>query len=194
MKDKNLLYEVKGLQDISFVDYPKKISSVVFLGGCNLRCSYCHNMKNLEKASIISIEEVLQRIGRVEDKIDGIVITGGEPLFSEIFTLIEKLKNRFQKSIKVDTNGTFPEKLKDLLESKMIDFVAMDIKLMPRNYHLLGASGEDVKNILKSIEIIKNSGISHHFRTTLAECVTKEDLAWIKIIVEKSSWKIQAKI
>lgn len=190
---------IKGLHTISLNDYPGMISSVIFLGGCNVCCPYCFNMKTLHEAAEISAEEAMSRIGEVAHLIDGIVISGGEPLIyqeDDLRSLIRLLKERFKKPVKLNTNGTFPKKLRSLIDSKDVDFIAMDIKSSPAKLRWFGFKAGDAVKVYQSVQIIKESKLPHLFRTVLTndELVEEQDLKWIRGVVGKSTWEVQKQV
>ncbi len=174
---------IKHIQKISLVDYPGRISTVVFFGGCNLKCPFCHNpelvlSKYLKETPNISKEKVLSIILERKGFIDGVVFTGGEPFisFSELKWLTERLKAE-KISVKVDTNGTFPEKLKYMIDENLIDYVAMDVKTSPSKYRLLAADNGISEKVKQSIHILVSSNVDYEFRTTLAPgFITEEDM------------------
>ena len=162
---------IKGFQSISLIDYPDKICSVVFFSGCNFLCGFCHN-KDLviENKNIpcIEIDYVLKRIKKQSNFIDGVCITGGEPtLYNNLIKFVGKIKSMNLK-IKLDTNGTMPNVLEKLIDKKLIDYVAMDIKNTKEKYaNTVGIKNPDLSAIQKSINIIKNKKIDYEFRTTI---------------------------
>lgn len=158
---------IGGLQKSSLIDYPGKIAAVIFTQGCNFRCPYCHNpeLVNGERGTINGkchemavLEFLKKRIG----KLDGVVITGGEPtLHNNLPEFIKQIKN-LGFAIKLDTNGTNPEMLKQLIDEKLIDYVAMDIKAPLDKYSEIVCTKVDTDKILKSIGILKNSNIKDY--------------------------------
>jgi len=171
---------IKGLQKTSLIDYPPYTSAVVFIGGCNFRCPYCHNFDlvlrpdetpNMDEAKIIDF--LVDR----KDWVDAVVMTGGEPtLYPDLKRFIKRLKG-MNLMVKLDTNGTNPELVWDLLEEKLVDYIAMDIKAPLNQYDNVVMMPFDVKKIKKSIALIMNSGIDHEFRTTvMPKLHTRESL------------------
>jgi len=161
---------IGGLEKVSLLDYPGKVSTIIFTYGCNLRCPYCHNpelvIQSLDEASEVSQEDLFSFLERREGLIDAVVITGGEPLlYNDIVELVREIKS-MGFLVKLDTNGLFPEKLSSLLETNLLDYVAMDVKCPLEDYN--GFSGDlgASKKIVESIRLIKNSGIDYEFRTT----------------------------
>lgn len=164
---------IGGLQKTSLLDFPEKISAIVFTAGCNFRCGYCHNPELIKQVALVKddIFAFLQtRIG----KLDGVVITGGEPcLQKDLPEFIKQIKS-MGFAVKLDTNGSFPEMLETVLPD--LDYVAMDIKAPLEKYSEIVNVPVNTDNILKSIRMLQNSGIDHEFRTTVLESqLTFED-------------------
>lgn len=159
---------IGGIQKSSLIDYPEKISAIIFTQGCNFRCPYCHNpeLVNAKGETANGIFEFLtSRIG----KLDGVVITGGEPtLHNDLPELISKIKD-LGFAVKLDTNGSNPLMLEKLIQEKLIDYVAMDIKAPINKYSEVTCTKVNTDNILKSIDILKNSDIDYEFRTTVVK-------------------------
>jgi len=158
-----------GYKDLSLIDYPGLMAPVVFLGGCNFRCPFCYNRHlalEPEKMARFTVEETLERIKDARPLAAGVVITGGEPtLWSGLKDFIIRLKALGFK-VKLDTNGSLPEVLAELLDQKLLDYIAMDIKSPLENYSQAAGVEVDTARISQSIELIKSSGVEHQFRTT----------------------------
>ena len=162
-----------GLQKLSLVDYPGKMVSTLFTGGCNFRCPYCHNRQLVflnEAPGEIDQFEILAYLNKRRKLIDGICISGGEPLLhSGLADFIREVK-KFGLLVKLDTNGSRYEELKHLIDEKLIDYVAMDVKNDESHYlETIGLNEVDLINIKMSINLIMNSGIDYEFRTTYVE-------------------------
>lgn len=161
--------EFVGIEKISLVDYDNKISCVLFTERCNFRCQFCHNSRLvLDKNNEIPFSDILTYLKKRKNVLDGVVITGGEPTLMD--DLVEKIKaiKELGLLVKLDTNGTNPNLVKQLIDDKLIDYVAMDIKNSMDTYsEIIGIKNIFKDNILKTIEILKTSGISYEFRTTL---------------------------
>ena len=174
---------IHGLQKITLLDYPGKVACTVFLAGCNYRCPYCHNSELIDPnaAPIMTDEELIaflqSRVGRLE----GVALTGGEPLFSkDTPLLIERIK-ALGYPVKLDTNGCFPDKLKELIDAGLIDYVAMDIKNSPDRYaETVGLASVNLTAVNKSIELLKKDHCDYEFRTTVINEFHDED-SFIKI-------------
>ena len=165
------------------IDYPGNACSVIFLFGCNFRCNFCHNPELIdpEKAKEVKTyteEEILKHLNENLGFLDGVVITGGEPTLNN--DLPEFIKKIYEIGLKVklDSNGTNPEMLKDLLEKRHVDFLAMDIKACFENYEKIVNSKVDLEAIKKSIDIVKKFP-NYEFRITIAPGITKEDIVKI---------------
>ena len=179
---------IAGLLKTSLADWPKKICSTIFIAGCNFRCGFCHNPElvlpeDIEKVEAMSETEILTQIVERKRFIDGVCITGGEPLMSpEIVNLIRKIKDK-GLPVKLDTNGSFPTLLKKLIDEKLIDYVAMDVKAPKDRYQQVTNSKINPELIEQSIKILKESNIDYEFRTTVVK-----DLLDAKDIQEIGKW------
>jgi len=176
--------KIGGFQKTSLLDYPDEISAIIWTVGCDFRCPFCYNKDIvLGKAGLVPEEEVLVFLQKRKGLLGALVISGGEPLMQEdIADFIKKIKD-IDYLVKIDTNGMHPEKLKDLIDQKLIDYVAMDIKAPKNKYDKLTDIKTDIKKVEKSVEIIKNSTVGYEFKTTFTpELLTKED------IVEIAKW------
>jgi len=178
--------EIKGLQKTSLIDYSPYTSCVVFLAGCDFRCPFCQNpdlVLNPEKLDTIKKEDFFEFLKKRKKWLDGVCITGGEPtLYKELPEFIKKIKDLGYK-VKLDTNGSNPDMLKELV--KLADYVAMDIKSSLEKYDESAGVKVDIEKIKKSVEIIKNSGIDWEFRMTVVPALhSQEDFEkigkWLK--------------
>jgi len=159
-----------GMQGISVIDFPGKVASVVFLGGCNFRCPFCHNPELVLRAESqpdISLGDALRTIERRRELVDGVVITGGEPLINgdELFALLCQLRE-LGLAVKLDTNGYEIDALRKVLETGLVDFVAMDVKTSLDKYEAAAGRALDTGRVRDAIAAISGSSIDHEFRTT----------------------------
>lgn len=181
---------LKGLQKTTLLDYPEKVACTVFTGGCNFRCPFCHNasLVNINDDTTVSEEEFFLFLKKRVNILDGVCITGGEPLLQkDIYSFISNIK-ALGFAVKLDTNGAYPEKLSELINAGIIDYVAMDIKNSKDKYSLTCGTDVDLYSIEKSIELLSKSNVEHEFRTTVVrELHTKED------IIEIAKWISDAK-
>jgi len=166
---------VAGFQKLTTSDFPGVIAAIIFTQGCNFKCPYCHNSELITPFSIvnkntITKEEIFSYLEKRKKLLDGVVISGGEPLIQkDVDVFIREIKNMGYK-IKLDTNGTNPKTLKSLIASNLIDYVAMDIKNDFENYnHTIGTLNITLDNIKDSINILKQSNIDYEFRTTIVK-------------------------
>ena len=173
--------KIAGIQKLSLLDFPDKTCATLFTAGCNFRCPFCHNASlvlNPAEAGEVSEEEVLSFLKKRQGLLDGVCITGGEPLLQHGIEDFIKNVRELGFEIKLDTNGYLPERLKSLLASGMIDFVAMDIKnSLSRYAETAGLPSLDENIIKESIRIIRESGVPYEFRTTVVrELHTERDI------------------
>ena len=170
---------VQGYQKLTLLDFPGKVACTVFTGGCNLRCPFCHNASlvltpregdNLE-------DEVLSYLARRQGILEGVCITGGEPLLQPTLSdFVEKVKE-MGFSGKLDTNGSDPDALESLLSRAKLDYIAMDIKSSPAGYEKAIGTNLSFDRFKRSAELIRSSGIPYEFRTTFVKGIhTEEDV------------------
>jgi pyruvate formate lyase activating enzyme len=176
--------DVKGFIDISFVDWDGKISSVLFLPSCNFRCPFCHNVNLVlcpEKLETIPFGYIEDQLDKQKGWTDGVCITGGEPtLHSGLPEICSRIK-KMSFMVKLDTNGTNPTMLKELIDMKLVDYVAMDIKApltIEKYSKATGVNAEKLlENVKESIRLLMESGIDYEFRTTVVPSIhTLEDI------------------
>lgn len=165
--------EIHGLNKTTLLDYPGHVAATVFTGGCNFRCPFCHNaglVLHPKSQPLMPEEEVLACLRKRKGILEGVCITGGEPtLQPDLPDFIGKIRE-LGYPVKLDTNGYEPEVLRRLLEEKMLDYVAMDIKASPENYaKASGCPGLDFSRINESIGILKDCGVPYEFRTTVVQ-------------------------
>jgi pyruvate formate lyase activating enzyme len=179
--------DVKGFVDISFVDWDGKIATVLFLPTCNFRCPFCHNVNLVlysDKMESIPFEFIEGQLEQQEGWADGVCITGGEPtLHGDLPELCSKIK-QMGFMVKLDTNGTNPAMLKELMDMKLVDYVAMDIKAPLTTEKYSEATGVDaeklLENVKESIRLLTEHGIDYEFRTTIVPSI--HDLEDVKEI------------
>ena len=167
--------KILGLQKTTLIDYPGKVACTIFLFGCSFRCGFCHNPELVleAKGKDYSPEEILEFLKKRKKYLEAVCFTGGEPLMTLEKDFVKKIKELCYL-IKIDTNGSVPEKLKELIDEGLVDFVAMDIKTSKEDYSSLVGVNVDFKKIEKSIKIISKLE-NYEFRTTIIEGVhTKE--------------------
>ncbi len=161
--------QIAGVQKTSLIDYPGKICATLFTLGCNMKCPYCHNKQIsfdfAEQPELLDIEDVFSIIEERKDFIDAVSISGGEPTIqNDIIDFCLDIKKRFGLLVKIDTNGSKPRVIKKLIDSKALDYIALDIKTSFVRYkESLGVDGE---LIYKSYNLIKDSGLNYELRMT----------------------------
>jgi pyruvate formate lyase activating enzyme len=182
---------IGGLQKVSLIDYPGLVCCVIFTQGCNFKCTYCHNPELVDPklySKPIPIEEIFSFLNKRRKLLDGVCICGGEPLIhQDLFEFIKKIK-AMGYLIKIDTNGSFPKRLQKLIESSLIDYIAMDIKAPLAKYKFITNSEIKSEEIKESIKLIMNSNIKYEFRTTILKSqLTKEDLIDIAKLIKNAN-------
>ncbi|MCK5492540.1 MAG: anaerobic ribonucleoside-triphosphate reductase activating protein [Candidatus Omnitrophica bacterium] len=181
--------KIVGFEKSSLIDYPGKISAVVFTQGCNFRCSYCHNPQLVYPhlfTQLLSIDGIFEFLEIRKKLLDAVTISGGEPTLQRgLIPFIEKIKN-MGFLVKLDTNGSMPDILKEILTNGLIDFVAMDIKAPFEKYDRVCDVGVCIIKIKESIRMIEASGISFQFRTTYdTDLLEDRDLQEIRSFLNK---------
>ena len=164
--------KIFGLQKMTLLDFPGKVACTVFLGGCDLRCPFCHNAELIDGTAkpVMDEEEFLSFLKKRQGLLDGVAITGGEPcLYKDLPELVKKIRE-LGFMVKLDSNGYHPQLLKQILDEKLIDYAAMDIKNSPEKYAVTcGVESVDMNTIRTSINLLMESGIDYEFRTTVVE-------------------------
>lgn len=164
--------EFQGINKLSLLDYPGKVAAILYIDKCNFRCEYCHNWNTLIAADDnedLIFNDILSFLKKRVGVLDGVVISGGEP------TLMPNLEEKIRAikelgySIKLDTNGTHPEVVKDLVSKGLVDYVAMDIKSSLDDYHRFANNDELINRVKESIELLKSGIVDYEFRMTLIE-------------------------
>ncbi|MDD3127921.1 MAG: anaerobic ribonucleoside-triphosphate reductase activating protein [Candidatus Methanomethylophilaceae archaeon] len=171
--------KISGFLKTTLLDWDGKVACTIYLAGCNFRCPYCHNqglVLNPGEAEDIPLDSILEYVESNSDFLDGVVISGGEPtLNKDLPDLIKKLRGLGMK-IKIDTNGTMPDVLDDLIGAGMVDFIAMDVKApLDGRYSSVTDTTVDVADIRRSIRIIMDSGVDYEFRTTVVPILIKPE-------------------
>ncbi len=164
------MVEIKGIEKFSSRDFPGHISSTVFVGGCSFRCPYCHNadlVLNPGGIQTIPMDIFLSYLDGRAGWLEGVCVSGGEPLLQEdIEDLVRIVRDR-GLLVKLDTNGSFPDRLERLLRDNLLDWVAMDIKAPLERYRDVTRTNVDVEDIARSVDILRTSGVRTTFRTTV---------------------------
>jgi pyruvate formate lyase activating enzyme len=177
---------IGGWQKCTFIDFPGKIAAILFTQGCDFRCPYCHNRSLWAREAEFPVEweTIVEFLKTRKRKLDGVVISGGEPTLQKDLPEILAQIRELGFATKLDTNGHRPDIVNKLLEADLLDFIAMDLKHLPAHYIEACGVGVLPENILRSVELIKNSSIDHEFRTTVVPGLHRpEDLPALAPIV-----------
>lgn len=186
---------ISGFSKLTLLDYPNKVACIIFTKGCNYKCPFCHNgplvVGNEDE---INEQVILDYLDRRKNILDGIVISGGEPLIhNDIKIFMRRVKEKGFK-IKLDTNGTNPKLLKEIIDDNLVDYVAMDFKNIFEKYEqTVGVKNTNIENVKESIFILENSNVEHEFRTTIIkEFHTYDDIKEIcNLVNSKTKYYIQ---
>ena len=171
-----------GLQKLTLLDFPGRVACTVFSAGCNFRCPFCHNasLVNVQTPLPYSADEIRSFLKKRQGVLDGVCFTGGEPLLGDGVVELALAAKELGYQVKVDTNGSFPERLKKILDEKIADYVAMDIKSSPERYEVVCGNVNMLEAVRCSVELLKNSAVPFEFRTTVTGNLHKvEDFAAI---------------
>lgn len=182
--------KIAGFQKLTLIDYPGKIACTLFLSGCNFRCGFCHNPEIVlsEPEQVYPENEILEFLKKRKLQLEGVCITGGEPLLSLDIDFLKEIR-KLGYLIKIDTNGSYPEKLQELMNLNLVDFVSMDIKSSKEKYKELTNVDVDLDKIEKSIRLISNLE-DYEFRTTIIEGMhdleeIREMAVWLNKLTNK---------
>jgi pyruvate formate lyase activating enzyme len=183
---------IAGFQPFSLSDYPGKPAAIVFTQGCNYRCSFCHNRSlwppNASYPPAATCAGVLKHLAARKDLLAGLVISGGEPTLHVGLPHFLADVKEMGMAVKLDTNGSRPDVIADLLKQSLVDYIAMDIKAPLDKYDMLCGLPVDTDAIRQSINIIASGNVSHHFRTTYyGPLLSQDDLSELKQLVPPQS-------
>lgn len=172
--------KICGLQKLTLLDYPEKVACTVFTGGCNFRCPFCHNaslVTSLRNENTIPEEELFLFLSKRAGLLDGVCVTGGEPLIhADLAPFLQKIKD-LGYSVKLDTNGYFPQQLMELVRQGLVDYVAMDVKSDAANYaKAAGLAAIDYGKIEESIRFLMTGPLEYEFRTTVVNGLHDADI------------------
>ncbi len=187
-----------GLEKTTLSDFPGRIACIVFLVNCNFKCIYCHNkeltsFKFFKKSGrkLIPEEDFFSFLDKKKKMLDGVVITGGEPTCSPgLIPFLKKIKKKGFE-IKLDTNGSNPRLLEEIIRKNLVDYIAMDLKAPLKKYSKLIRSKISKKRLKESIEILKASKIPHEFRTTLYPKLLIKDFEEMSLLIPGEKWFLQ---
>lgn len=181
--------KIHGLQKLTLLDFPEHVACTVFTAGCNLRCPFCHNallVTDIQPGDAIPEEEFFSFLEKRKGLLDGVAVTGGEPLLQPDLAAFLRRVRALGYAVKLDTNGTFPDRLSALLGEGLVDYAAMDVKNTPEKYAMtVGMPDFDIAPVRESMAVLRRFGIGYEFRTTVVnEFHTPDDIAavarWIR--------------
>jgi len=184
---------IGGIQKLTLIDYPERIATTIFITGCNFRCPWCYSSEivlpeKIKKQSKISEKEILSFLKSNRNLLEGVVICGGEPcLHKDLPSFVKKIK-KLNYPVKIDTNAYWPEMLRHLIDNNLIDYVAIDIKAPKEKYEQVVGRKINIKNIERSISILKENKIDYEFRTTVVPKLLKKN-----DIINIAHWILGAK-
>ncbi len=180
---------IGGFQKLTLLDYPGQVACIVFTAGCNFRCPFCHNgelVTGTDEIRPVAEEEVFAYLEKRRGILDGLVLSGGEPLLQPDAEDFIRRVRALGYLVKLDTNGSFPDSLERLLQEGLLDYVAMDIKASPVRYgDVIGRDAGDIlPRVRRSAALLRESGVPHEFRTTLVKGLHREEeipeiVSWI---------------
>lgn len=183
-----------GLQKLTLLDYPEKVACTVFCVGCDFRCPFCHNNSLVTDCGDEWTQaEILTFLKKRRNLLEGVCVTGGEPLlYPDVAEFLRQIKDMGYK-IKLDTNGSFPEKLKMLTENRLVDYVAMDVKNSRPLYAKTAGAAVDLKAIEQSVELLKSGVVEYEFRTTVTRTFhTEQSVALLaQWLADADKWYLQ---
>lgn len=166
------MIKIQGMQKLTLLDYPGKVACTLFTSGCNFRCPFCHNAELVvgTEAPPLSEEEVLAFLKKRAGLLDGVCISGGEPLLQRELGAFLQSVRQLGYQIKLDTNGSQPQALKELVAQGLVDYVAMDIKNAPDKYaKTIGIADIDLQSVIESVEFLLSGAVDYEFRTTVVK-------------------------
>lgn len=176
-----------GLQKMTLLDFPGKVAATLFTGGCNFRCPFCHNatlVTGLSESATFEEEEILAFLKGRKGLLDGVAVTGGEPLLQKQLPAFLRRVREMGYAVKLDTNGSFPDALEQVLADNLVDYVAMDIKNSPAEYgRTVGIEPFDLAPIEKSISILRRGAADYEFRTTVVK-----EFHTVESVAEAARW------
>lgn len=170
---------IQGIRKLTLLDYPGRMACTVFTAGCNFRCPFCHNaplVTKIDLAEQIPTDQVLAFLSQRRNLLDGVCITGGEPLLQAALEVFLYQVKDMGYQVKLDTNGSNVYRLRELVEQELVDYVAMDIKNAPYKYaETIGLESFDMDSVFRSVEYLMEGNIPYEFRTTVVREFHKRD-------------------
>lgn len=187
--------KIGGLIKFTLIDFPGRPAAVVFTQGCNFRCRYCHNPELVYPhlfAEPVAMEEIYSFLKRRQGTLEGVVVSGGEPTLHEDLPAFMADLKAMGYATKLDTNGTRPDMLRELLDKKLLDYIAMDIKAPLEKYSLITGVDFNPEVLKQSMDLIRQSGLEYKFRTTYdKEVLTDADISTITQRLNGKNYRVQ---
>lgn len=187
--------KIGGLIKFTLIDFPGRPAAVVFTQGCNFRCRYCHNPELVYPhlfSEPMPQEEVMAFLKRRQGTLEGVVVTGGEPTLHEDLLEFLSAVKQLGYAVKLDTNGTRPDVIRQAIEKKLVDYIAMDLKAPLDKYSVITGVDANSAVLQQSVDLIQQSGIAYEFRTTYdKEVLTDEDIKAVSDSVQGRHYKVQ---
>ena len=187
--------KIGGLIKFTLIDFPGRPAAVIFTQGCNFRCCYCHNPELVYPhlfTETAAQEEIVAFLKRRQGSLEGVVISGGEPtLFDDLPAFMAQIK-ALGYALKLDTNGTRPDMLQELVDKKLVDYIAMDLKAPLEKYSLITGVETNPSILTRSMDIIRQSGVEYEFRTTYdKDVLTDADIEALKQLTNNTHYRVQ---
>ena len=187
--------KIGGLIKFTLIDFPGRPAAVIFTQGCNFRCRYCHNPELVYPHLFTEpapLEEIVSFLQRRQGSLEGVVVSGGEPtLYDDLPEFMAQIK-AFGYAVKLDTNGSRPEMIQELIDKKLVDYIAMDLKAPLEKYALITGTDTNPEILARSMDIIRKSGLAYEFRTTYdKEVLTDVDIEALKKLTNNTHYRVQ---
>ncbi len=187
--------KIGGLIKFTLIDFPGRPAAVIFTQGCNFRCRYCHNPELVYPhlfTEPVPQEEIFSFLQRRQGTLEGVVISGGEPTLQEGLIPFTADIKKMGYAVKLDTNGARPDVLAELLDKKLLDYIAMDLKAPLDKYSLITSVDTPPEILMKSMQLIRQSGVAYEFRTTYdKEVLTDADIQALEKLTDKEHYRVQ---
>ena len=187
--------KIGGLIKFTLIDFPGKPAAVVFTQGCNFRCRYCHNPELVYPhlfTEPVAEEEVFSFLQRRQGTLEGVVVSGGEPtLYDDLPAFMGRIKSMGYQ-VKLDTNGSRPDMIQELIDKKSVDYIAMDLKAPLEKYRDITEVDTNIEVLRKSMDLIRQSGLAYEFRTTYdKEVLTENDIESLRQLTHNTCYRVQ---
>ena len=187
--------KIGGLIKFTLIDFPGRPAAVVFTQGCNFRCRYCHNPELVYPhlfTQPVAEEEIFSFLQRRQGTLEGVVVSGGEPTLHEDLPAFMARIKALGYQVKLDTNGSRPDMVQELIDKKLVDFIVMDLKAPLEKYRAVTEVDTNTDTLLRSMDLIRQSGLEYEFRTTYdKEVLTDEDIESLRRLTNNTHYRVQ---